>query len=334
MTVIYLDSVFLFNALLDYLLVLAAARLAGIPLRRKRYALCGILGGLYAAAVFLPGWGFLAALPVKAAAGVLLALLAFGGERHFWRLTLLTFAIACVLAGMVLALGLLAGQSIPNARGVFYTDINGGVLLVSATGIYLLMAVIFRAAAAHGLRGERIPVRVSLLGRTTALTALRDTGHSLRDAAGNPVLTVERRCFPQLPPETGKCCPAEALPLLRRRFPELCPQLLPVRTASGSSLLLSVRSDWAVIDDECRQGLRIALTETELGGGYTALWGGEGRKHHVELAAEFADASGTAAGGGDSLHRGQRHPAAAPEPGAGGGTAEPAGGGRRPAGTD
>ena len=33
MTVVYLDSVFLFNALLDYLLFLSTARLAGIPSR-------------------------------------------------------------------------------------------------------------------------------------------------------------------------------------------------------------------------------------------------------------------------------------------------------------
>ena len=36
MTVIYLDTLFLLNALVDYLLLLAAARLAGEPLRRVR----------------------------------------------------------------------------------------------------------------------------------------------------------------------------------------------------------------------------------------------------------------------------------------------------------
>ena len=51
MTVVYLDSVFLFNALLDYLLFLSTARLAGIPLRRRRYLLCGVLGGLYAVTI-------------------------------------------------------------------------------------------------------------------------------------------------------------------------------------------------------------------------------------------------------------------------------------------
>ena len=45
MTVVYVDSVFVLNALMDYLLVLCAARLAGIPLRRRRYLLAGLLGG-------------------------------------------------------------------------------------------------------------------------------------------------------------------------------------------------------------------------------------------------------------------------------------------------
>ena len=38
----HVDSVFVLNALMDYLLVLCAARLAGIPLRRRRYLLAGL----------------------------------------------------------------------------------------------------------------------------------------------------------------------------------------------------------------------------------------------------------------------------------------------------
>ena len=225
MTVVYLDSVFLFNALLDYLLFLSTARLAGIPLRRRRYLLCGVLGGLYAAAVFLPGGGFLTETLVKAGVGLLLALIAFGRETHFLRLTLLTVAIACALAGTVLALGLLAGQHIPNARGIFYTNVNGKTLLLSASGVYLLLTVIFRAAAAHGIRGECLPVTVCLLGQTVALTALLDTGNSLRDTAGEPVLTAELSRFPQLAAAIQHRPPAETLPMLRQRFPKLRPQL-------------------------------------------------------------------------------------------------------------
>lgn len=278
MTVVYLDSVFLCNALLDYLLVLTAARLAGIPLRRGRYALCGALGGLYAAAVFLPGGGFLAEGAVKAAAGVLLALTAFGGERRFLRLTLLTFALACGLAGSVLALSLLAGERIPAVNGIFYTDISPRTLLLSAAGAYLLLTLLFRSTAAHGLRGELLPVTLSLLGQTVRLTALRDTGNSLRDGDGTPILTVEADSLPMLPRELTALPPSEALPWLRQRSPELRPMLLPVRTAAGSGLLLTVRCGWAEIDGQRYDGLRAALTHRPLGSGYTALWGGEGRK--------------------------------------------------------
>ena len=154
MTVVYLDSVFLFNALLDYLLFLSTARLAGDPSappalpsqRSAGRAVCR--GGVPSRR------GFLTETLVKAGVGLLLALIAFGRETHFLRLTLLTVAIACALAGTVLALGLLAGQHIPNARGIFYTNVNGKTLLLSASGVYLLLTVIFRTAAAHGIRGS------------------------------------------------------------------------------------------------------------------------------------------------------------------------------------
>ena len=68
MTVVYLDEVFLLNGIIDYLLLLCAARLAGEPLRRPRMALAAALGGLYAAAVFLPEWAFLGHPACKLAA--------------------------------------------------------------------------------------------------------------------------------------------------------------------------------------------------------------------------------------------------------------------------
>ena len=132
---VYLDRVVLLNLLVDYLLLLTTARLAGIPLRRGRYALCGLLGGLYAGAVFLPGWGFLAAAPVKIAAGVLLALTAFGGERHFLRLTLLTFAIACGLAGTVLAFARALGEYGATSMIAGYTP---GKTATISTTVYQL----------------------------------------------------------------------------------------------------------------------------------------------------------------------------------------------------
>jgi len=353
-TVIYIDSVFALNALMDYLLLLCAARLAGLPLRRGRYVLAALAGGAYAAAVFLPGLGFLSQSPVKLAAGVVLGLIAYGGEEKLLRLTLLFFAVSCAMAGCVLGLSLLAGGGVPVVNGVFYTNVDAKALVVAGTAAYAVMSVVFRAAAAHGAQGELLPVRVSVGGRTAELTALRDTGSGLRASDGRPILVTAPGAL-ALPPAAAKLlsrrglgAPEELLEPLRSAAPALRPRLIPYRAVgTAGGLLLTIRTDWAEIGGKRYPGLTAALSPSALGEGYSALWGGpagkEGRHRHVgrvdrcvkentavavgaaDPAAAADDPLGAPAGGGGSLHRGQRHPASAAEPGTGSGTAEPHG---------
>ena len=347
MTVVYVDSVFVLNALMDYLLVLSVGRLAGIPLRRGRYLLAGLLGGAYAVAVFLPGLGFLAAPPVKLAAGVLLALAAYGKEEKLLRLTLLLFAVSCAMAGCVLGLGLLAGGGVPVVNGVFYTDVDAKVLLTASAAAYLVLTVVFRAAAKKGLHGQLVPVRACIAGRVIAFTGFCDTGNTLRDpVSGQPVLVVSPgRLDGAFPREIRSLLdrgalerPAELLEPLVHAAPGLRFRLLPYQAVGvAGGLLLAVRSDWVEIAGVRYTGLLAALSPTELGTGYSALWGGAvGRRGHHEQLEDVleaaAGADGPAAAGGGTLHRRQRHPASAPEPGAGGGAAGPGRGRGRPEG--
>ena len=347
MTVVYVDSVFLLNGVMDYLLCLVTARLAGVPLRRRRYALAAILGGAYAVAVFLPGCGFLACWPAKLAAGVLMALVAFGGEQYLLRLTLLLFALSCGLAGGVLGLSLLTGSALPRANGVFYTDVNGKVLLASSAAAYLLVTVVFRAAARHGIRGERLAVRICICGRSTELTALWDSGNGLRDPnGGQPVLVTAPGSLDAILPEGVRRLltpellrfPADLLEPLRQTAPELRPRLIPYRAVGTSTgLLLVVRTDWVEICGTRHPGVTAALSPTTLGTGYAALWGGDVRRggYHETIDAHLAAAAGTAGVGPvHSLHRWERYPAAASGKGAGGGAAGQTGGRGGPEGTN
>ena len=73
--VVYLDVLFFTNVLMDWVTLLAAARLGGAKVRQGRLALASLLGGVYAAgAALLP---LLAALPVRVLAGAALCLAAF-----------------------------------------------------------------------------------------------------------------------------------------------------------------------------------------------------------------------------------------------------------------
>ena len=310
MTVVYVDSVFALNALVDYLLLLGTARLAGIPLRRGRYLAAALLGGMYAVACFLPGGAFLARMPVKAAAGIFLALVAFGGEERLFRLTVLLFAVSCAMAGGVLGVGLLSGGAIPAVNGIFYTDIDARVLLVTATAAYLLLSLVFRAAAAHGVAGELVNVRVSLGGRSVELTALHDTGNSLRDPlTGRHVLVLSPTAAGELlgvAAERLQNDPVALLSELRRLSPARKPRLIPysaVGTPEG--LMLAFRADWARIGGGYEREVTVAISPTEME--TSALWGGTVRKGEEHdrtfFAAKAIRPSGAAGAQGRPLHR-------------------------------
>ena len=99
--VIYIESVFVFNALVDYLLLFGAARLAGRTVARRRLLLGAAVGGIYAAAqLFLP----------ESVLFLLLSLAGMGAAAYYGsgraiKLTLLFFLASCGLAGVVVLLG-------------------------------------------------------------------------------------------------------------------------------------------------------------------------------------------------------------------------------------
>jgi len=279
MTVIYADSVFLLNALMDYLILLATARLSGIPLRRRRYFLAALLGGIYAVACFFPGSQFLSRTPVKAAAGIILSLIAFGCEAHLLRLTLLLFAVSCGLAGSVLALGQISGGAVPAVNGIFYTDISLRVLLIAATAAYFVFSVVFRADAGHHIRGEMLPARLCMRGKTISFSALYDTGNNLREPIhGKPVLILAQGMLDSLFPEEICCIlkesPVEQILHLRKTAPWLSPVLLPYHSAGAEGdVLVGIKTDWLEVNGSCYPDGIVALLPTEME--VPALWGGE-----------------------------------------------------------
>ena len=285
MTVIYVDTLFVLNGAVDYLLLLAAARLAGEPLDRLRSALGAVLGGGYAVAVFLPGLDFLARPPCRLAAAVLMVLTAFWRSRRLLRQVVIFFALACAFGGGVLAIGLLGGRGLTLSAGVLSSSMDLKIVLLSAAGCYAALSLVLRGAGRHaGPGGELRQVRLTLGERQTELTALVDTGNTLTDpATGRPVLVAEADCLAPLLPAGVRLGPealedpAGALEGLegpwRRRF-----RLLPYRAVGVErGLLLALRLDKVQVGGEDRGAMLAALSPTPVsdGGNYRALIGPE-----------------------------------------------------------
>ena len=94
---VYLDCVFLLNAVMDYLLCLLTARLAGLTLRRYRYVLSAFVGAIYATVVFLPIGSSLSHPLIKISVVILMALIAYRREQKLLRLILLFLLFSCIL---------------------------------------------------------------------------------------------------------------------------------------------------------------------------------------------------------------------------------------------
>ena len=211
MTVIYVDTLFLLNAIVDYLLLLCSARLAGEPLRRLRFALGAVLGGGYAVAIFLPGLEFLGRPLCRLTWGVLVVLLAFWSSRRLLRQVLIFFALSCAFGGGILAISLLGGRGLTLSGGVLYSSMDLKIVLLSAAGCYGVLTLVFQRVGRHTCpSGELQPVRLSLGERQVELTALVDTGSRMDDViyeefkgTGNMEIVLdrklsERRVFPAI----------------------------------------------------------------------------------------------------------------------------------------
>ncbi|MCC8122566.1 MAG: sigma-E processing peptidase SpoIIGA [Oscillospiraceae bacterium] len=283
MTVVYIDCVFLLNFVIDYLLLLAAGRLTGEVLRRGRIALGALVGGAYAAMVFLPHMSFLASPLCKVGMAILMVLTAYGGIKRLLRVCLVFFAVSAALGGAIFALELLGGQGLHMHNGIFYSSMDLRLILLAAAGCYVVITFLFQRSAVHTAYRETVPAVLTLGKKRVALTALVDTGNTLTDpVTGRPVMVAEGEklasLFPagEAPSSDALRHPVEAMGALDgTQWQGRC-RLLPYQAVGVEcGLLLALRMDQVKVGKEEYGGILVALSPTRLtdGGGYSALIG-------------------------------------------------------------
>lgn len=246
--VVYLDVLFGVNALMDYTTLLAAARLGGVSVKRRRLLGAAAAGGAYSvAAMLLPA---LALAPLRILSGIGLCAAAFAGQRAFARLCALYFVVAASFAGIAAALGAASGRQLLTGAG-YYAAVPLRVLVLAAAAGYAVSGILLRGDALHGpIRREVETLRICFAGKACELRVLHDTGNGLFEpVSGKPVVVLDRAVAVELLGEAGRplrdgtMAASEALarlpPRLAGRF-----GLLPYRAVgTESGLLLYFRPD-------------------------------------------------------------------------------------------
>jgi len=216
---VYLDGVILLNFLVDFLLLLAAGRLCGFPVKIGRAVAGGALGGVYAAFCLLPGFAFLGNFLWRTASLWAMAVIAYGYSLSSLRRSLVFVFLCFALGGAVMGIG------------------KGGILgILCAAGVLCLVCCV-------GFRGRLggttyIPVELRYGKSHLKLTALQDTGNTLRDpVTGQQVLVIGADAAQKL---TGLTkvqlqSPVESLGAI----PGL--RLIPYHCVGGCGFLLALR---------------------------------------------------------------------------------------------
>lgn len=254
----------LHNIIADDLLLLAAGRLAGLPLRRRRIFSAALLGGLYAVMQYFPGGEWLSAWWMKLLTAAAMVRIAFGGGRFFLRRWLLFLLVSGGFAGVEMMLAGFGGGT-----ELFSLPLFCGSFLLC----WVLLGIVFRGGARSAARELRLRCTVRRGGREAVFVALADSGCALTDPATGEAVPVVELCAMET------LFTAEELAALRqeRALPGLALTALRYQSLGGGGMLTAFRAEEVTVGDRTRKNALVAVAPESLGGDGTfhALWGGE-----------------------------------------------------------
>lgn len=228
----------------DLLLLYATCRLLGYRTCLCRFAVAAMLSGIFAGLSMVAGYPFLGRFSCQLGLYLLIGAIAFGFSKKTVQQTILFTLLRLSIGGV-------AGRE------------NLMSMLLGAAGIGF-------ACLAIG-RGHRfIPVELRYGGKTLRITALYDTGHSLRDpVTGKGVLVVDAevsRCLTGLAPLALQDPLSSILTVPGLR-------LIPYQSVGNSGFLLAMQIPDAKIGNR-QTGVLVALSPNLLSNHYQALTGG------------------------------------------------------------
>lgn len=251
--VIYLDVVMLVNFLVDALLLIAANRLCGYPMKLKRIALSAGIGAVYAGVCCLSGFVFLGNLFWRLMVLGLMCIIAFGLNRSILRRSAIFVFLSMALGGIALGLG------------------NGGIvaLIAAAGGVCILCFVGF-----CGGGKEYVTVQLTNCGVTRELVALKDTGNALTDpVTGQPVLVVGSDVAKQMVGLTQMQLLSPIETMAHSNIPGL--RLIPYRSVGNANGMMLAMKMERVCVGKREIGNLVAFAPQILGAGeFEALAGG------------------------------------------------------------
>lgn len=267
METIYIDRLFIINLIIDYLLALGTARVCGLVFKRGRYFLTALFGACYAALSVFPRCAFLFLSPFKLCSGILMALIAFGGEKKFLRCAAVFFAVSALFGGIIWALSLHSGLG----GSAVYVPLSMPVLAFAFGISYAVLSYVF-SRTAKGMEKQVYITSIIFDGRIATLRTLSDSGNTLYDpVSGRRVLVASFDSLQALFPEAALNIDASELVM---KMPGVF-RLIPYSAVgTGNGMLAAFRPHSINLDGKEYTDILVAVSPSRIeGDGFDSVIG-------------------------------------------------------------
>ncbi len=269
---IYADVFFLINFIINYLILFTSGYISARYVRRWRLLLAATTGALYGFTVFFPSLSFVTSLPVKLLMSGLMVIISFG-YRNIIKNTFLFLIISLVFGGAVFASTLLGCSGLFKIQhGIYYIHLSFSALITASLSTYILLLIIFRRGTARTDRNFST-VKICSEEKNITITALHDTGNSLREPGSNANIIISdyttiREILPESIVQIMDHVSPENFPLLLDRLTEFGKfRLVPYKTIeAGFSLMLTYRPEYVLLDGKLLPGALIGFSRQRISG--------------------------------------------------------------------
>lgn len=179
-----MDVLIFLNTLVDYFLLLAAAKITDEKTTTTRTVLAALLGGISSIYIYLPQQRAIVEFLYKTMVAFLLTFVCFkfSGIKMYFKNVAVFLGVSCAYGGVMVALWAIFrpfGMVINNS--VIYFNISPITLVLFSVIGYIVFTAVFKIFKKSSPTAERCDVLVFADGKQITLKAIADTGNSLED---------------------------------------------------------------------------------------------------------------------------------------------------------
>ncbi|EYE88439.1 hypothetical protein Q428_07980 [Fervidicella metallireducens AeB] len=201
--VIYVDVLLLENFLMNFLLLYIVGRYSKIKIKTLRITAAALFGGMYVIVLFLPEFTAMYSVPMRIAISIIMVTIAFMPYKikEFIKLWILFFLTSFIVGGCIFAVLFLTQKDVVLISGAIVVP-SKFIIIGIIIAIFFVKIGFDYFETYYLTEKNKIEMEIHLSNKSCKITALIDTGNSLRDPITNePVIVVYMKPIFQILPD-------------------------------------------------------------------------------------------------------------------------------------